>query len=691
MNMSMVPAKNSSSGSSRTTGLACVVVVLAALAVYYNSFSGPFIYDDLRSTTQNPTIRHLWPVWRVLSPPASLTVGGRPLVNLSLALNYALSGDAVWSYHALNLLIHVLAGLALFGLVRRTLLRQGYGGQALASRLAARRSEISNLRFEISEASLPLAFAVALLWVVHPLQTECVTYIIQRAESLMGLFYLLTLYCFVRGVDETGERQEARGERKEPVARSQEKHSGFRPLASNLWPLASVFFCLLGMASKEVMVSAPLMVLLYDRTFVAGSFRVAWQQRRKLYLGLSCTWLLLGYLMVATGSHGGTVNFGSSIPAWAYALTQFRAIAHYLRLSVWPHPLVFDYGVSVLRQVAAVLPYAAVVVPLVALTAAGLWRNHPLGFLGAWFFLILAPSSSVLPLLTETMAEHRMYLPLASVITLAVVGLYGLIGRRSLMVLVAAAVGLGWLTIQRNKDYQSDLAIWTDTVVECPGNARARNDLGDALVNIPGRQSEAISAYEAALQIDPDSPLAHNNLGCALGNIPGRLPEAIVQFETAFRIEPGYVVARNNLGITLYKAGRTSEAIVQFKEAIRIKPDYAEAHYNLGVAFDKLGRISETISQFEEAVRIDPDYAEAHYSLGTSLARRGQIPEAVAQLQEAVRIKPDYMEAHRNLGIALAQAGQIPEAMAQCQEVLRIRPDSPDTRALLEKLQNAAK
>jgi hypothetical protein len=227
--MSMVPAKSSSSGFSRSTGLAGVVIVLAALAVYYNSFSGPFIYDDVVSITENPTIRHLWPVGRVLSPPVHLPVTGRPLLNLSLALNYALSGDAVWSYHALNLLIHVLAGLTLFGLVRRTLLRQGYGGQALQQPVLSK---------QFGEASMPLAFVVALLWVVHPLQTECVTYVTQRAESLMGLFYLLTLYCFVRGADATGERQEAGGERKEPAASSQEKLSGFRPLASNLWPLS---------------------------------------------------------------------------------------------------------------------------------------------------------------------------------------------------------------------------------------------------------------------------------------------------------------------------------------------------------------------------------------------------------------------------------------------------------------------
>ena len=307
--MSTVPAKSSSSGFSRSTGLAGVAIVLAALVAYYNSFSGPFIYDDVVSITENPTIRHLWPVGRVLSPPAHLPVTGRPLLNLSLALNYALSGNAVWSYHALNLLIHILAGLTLFGLVRRTLLRQGNGGQALQQPVLSK---------QFGEASMPLAFAVALLWVVHPLQTECVTYVTQRAESLMGLLYLLTLYCFVRGAESA---RTLNAERRTPNAESPTtnyelpttERRRLSDYSSSLWMLASVGACLLGMASKEVMVSAPLMVLLYDRTFVAGSFRAAWQNHWRLYLGLAVSWLLLGFLVASTGGNrnGSVASVGA--------------------------------------------------------------------------------------------------------------------------------------------------------------------------------------------------------------------------------------------------------------------------------------------------------------------------------------------------------------------------------------------
>jgi 4-amino-4-deoxy-L-arabinose transferase-like glycosyltransferase len=206
---------------------------LAVFVAYANTFRVPFLFDDQQSIVENPTIRSL--SWGVFSPPHDgLTVEGRPVLNFSLALNYAVSGTKVWSYHAINLAIHLLAALTFFGLVRRTL-------QRVATPVAAHATEI--------------ALAAALLWALHPLQTESVTYIVQRTESLMGLLYLLVLYGFVRGC----EAENARG-----------------------WWALSITACALGMGTKEVMVSAPLMVLLYDRTFVAGSFRAAWRQRRGL-------------------------------------------------------------------------------------------------------------------------------------------------------------------------------------------------------------------------------------------------------------------------------------------------------------------------------------------------------------------------------------------------------------------------
>jgi len=646
----------------RRTLLAGGIIVLAALAAYYNSFSGPFIFDDRPAITENPTIQHLW---SALAPPPKGGVLGRPLVNFSLALNYAVGGLQVWGYHAMNLAIHMLAGLTLFGIVRRSL-----------------RQPVLSKRF--GDAALSLAFAVALLWTVHPLLTESVTSIIQRTESLMGLFYLLTLYGFIRGTESREQAAGVRHQGKELKTQNSEvsrlSSSRLWPVASGLWMLASICFCALGMATKEVMVTAPLIVLLYDRTFVAGTFREAWRRRGGWHLGLFGTWLVLGSLLVKMGGSRDTAaGFGLGITPWTYALTQCQAIVLYLRLAFWPHPLVFYYGTDVVHQAAAVAPQAIILALLAGGTVFMLWSRPVLGFVGAWFFLILAPSSSVVPLITQTMAEHRMYLPLAAVIALVVIGVYAKFGPRSLFVFAAAAVGLGGLTIQRNNDYRSELAIWTDTVAKWPGNAKAHGNLGTVLETIPDRLPDAISEYEAALQIDPDLAETHYNLGLVLSKVPGRLPDAIAEFRVALQKNPNLVEAHYFLGHALLEAkGDRSEAIAELQAALRIKPDYVGAHVDLGLALSGIpSRLPEAIAEYQAALKIDPDSLEAHCDLGAALVQiPGRLPEALSEDEAAVRIKPGSAEARINLGIALSKTpGRLPDAIAEYEAALRINPD----------------
>ena len=686
----------------RSIWLAGAGVVVAAVAAYHNTLGVPFLFDDEPSIFFNPTIQHLWPPWEALSPPRGFgfTVSGRPLLNLSLALNFAVSGLDGWSYHAFNLLIHALAGLVLFGLARRTLARPG-------------------LAPAFGELALPAAFVIALLWTLHPLQTEAVTYVIQRAESLMGLFYLLTLYAFVRAADSA------------------------RPRA---WLAASVAACVLGMGCKEVMVTAPVVVLLFDRTFVAGSLRDAWRSRRGYYVALTLTWLPLAWLVARTGGdRGGTFNFSPA--AWAqFWLTQFEALARYLKLAVWPVPLVFEYGRVDTGNAARVVACA---LPIVALLAATLWalRRRPFGaaqarpvagFFGASFFLILAPTSLV-PGITQTIVEHRMYLPLAAVIGLTAGAVVASWGRRGLMGLLMLALVAGGLTLARNATYQSALTLWRDTVQKRPGSALAQSNLGTALFR-RGENAEALRHYQESLHLDPGSAQVHYNLGLVLEKL-GRGEEAVAEFREAVRILPyfsqaqsrlgglllkahhaeealrhlrvavGYTPeladAQNHLGLALAESGQPAEALEHYAAAVRADPAYAEAecnwgaalvalkqlaearrhleravqlapkladaHFNLGLLAAAKGRPDE--AQYAEAVRLDPNHGEARLNLGVALARAGRFADGVPQLQEAVRLRPALAEAHANLGIALAETGRVDEAIASYETALRLRPD----------------
>jgi tetratricopeptide (TPR) repeat protein len=619
--------------------LAVVAIGLGILSAYHNAFSGPFIYDDETAISDNPSIRHLWPPWTTFSPPPDLTVSGRPLANFTLAVNYALSGTDTWSYHALNLLIHVLAGLTLFGIVRRTL-----AGPVEAQTRCARLQGHSKPTPLQLDATL-FAFTVALLWSLHPLQAEAVTYIVQRVESLMALFFLLTFYCFIRSVDSPKPR---------------------------FWQGCAVGACLLGAATKEVIAMAPVLVLLYDRTFVGGSFAEAWRRRRWLHLALAATWLPLAALVAGTGwNRNGTSGFDIGVSPWAYWLTQFEALARYLRLSVWPHPLVFEYGTFWVHRTAEVAAYALLVVPLAVATLVALWRWPVPGFLGAWFFGILAPTS-IMPGRIQMIVEHRMYLPLAAVIAAVAGGLAARGGRRGLAALLVLAAALGCLTERRNEVYRAALTLWSDTVASRPDNDRAQNNLANALDDV-GRIPEAITHYETALRLKPDYPEAHSNLGNALRKM-GRIPEAIAQCQAALQLEPDYAKAHSNLANALLDAGRIPEAIAHYETALRLKPDDPKTHYNFGNAWLKAGHIPEAIAQYEAALRLKPADAEARYNLGNALFFANRVREAIAQYEAALRLKPDYLEAHTNLGSAYLQADRTPEAIAQFTAALQIKP-----------------
>lgn len=613
------------SGMNWPVALGATLLAGAVLIAYWPSFQVPFLFDDLPTILENTTLHALRTAWL---PPPNVTTSGRPLLNLSLALNYAWSGERVWSYHVTNLTIHLLAGLALFGLVRRTLLQP---------RLA--------MNWQV--AATPLAALVAAIWLLHPLQTESVTYIVQRAESQSGFCYLFTLYAFVRGAAAT---------------------------QSKGWYFLTVIICLAGMASKEVMVSAPLMVLLYDWTLVARTWEELWRKRRWLYGSLAATWLPLIWLIAGTEGRGGSAGFTTEISVWQYALTQCNAVVHYLFLVGWPQTLVFDYGTAVVENMGSVWSQALLLLGLGLGTVIAIKRRSVWGLAGFWFFAILAPSSSIVPVATQTMAEHRMYLPLAAPVVIFVLGLYEQFGRRSFWLGLLIAVIFGGLTLRRNADYQSAVSLWEDTVAKNPGNARAHYNLSIELTAV-GRKEEARAQLEETLRLAPNDTEAHLNLGNALA-LAGQPAEALRHYEQAVKSQPASPEAQLNLGYALAHANRLAEALDHYYEALRLRPEYAEAHNDLGEALAQAGRLAEAMPHFSAALRIRPNYAEAHNNLAGGLLQNGQTVEAIAHFEQALRHKPDLVEAHSNLAYALLKTGQRASATWHYREVLRLEPNN---------------
>jgi len=437
----------------------------------------------------------------------------------------------------------------------------------------------------------------------------------------------------------------------------------------------------LGMACKEVMITAPVMVLLYDCAFLSGSLRDAWRRRCPLYLALAGTWIVLG-LVLAAGGNLATASRNArhiGITRWEYLATQPGVILYYLRLCVWPSHLRLLHGWPIARTWSSIAPPTIVVMILLG-AIVWAWRTGTFwaapasfgtrrawGFVGAWFFLILAPSSSIVPAL-DALSEHRLYLPLVAVACVVVIGLYVLAGRRSLVVVIVMSVGLGFLTWQRNQDYRMN----------------PEYNLALALQRA-GRIPEAIAHYELAVRSTPDDEWLHYNFAVALTAL-GRSQEAMEHYEQALRIDPDFAQAHNNLAIALEEAGRVPEAIDHWEHALRVKPDYAEAHSNLGVALGKSGRTQEAIDHFQEALRAKPDDAGAHYNLANALQQTGKLADAVAHYEQALRINPGFADAHYNYGVALVRLGRVQEAIGHYEQALRINPNLTKAQEALRRL-----
>ncbi len=557
---------------------------------------------------------------------------GRPLLNLSFALSYALGGMNPWAYHAVNLAIHVLAALVLFGVVRRT----PFAGNGTAT-----------------------AAAVALVWALHPLQTGAVTYIAERSEAIMALFYLLTIYGFIR-------------------------HAGAQGGAQLRFAFLAVSSCLLGGAAKEVMATVAVAVLLYDRTFISGSFRAALRRHWPVHLSLFASCALIAGFALGNGLGDRGIGGGLGISPWIYALLESKVILRYLGLALWPGALALDYGPAVGASAADLWPWALPLLTLVGASLLALRKRPALGFCACWFFIVLAPTSSIVPLPLQPMAESRMYLPLAGLAAIAVAGLAGLLRRRGPAFAVVAALavlGLGALTVARNADYASEIGIWRDCVAKQPGNSRAHYNLACLLLKA-GQTQEAIDHLEDSLRLYPYFADAAFSLGLAYAD-SGRFPEAIAAYTEALRLKPGYAKAHANCGIALAQMGRLPEALPHFEAAVRLDPGLVEARENLGMALLQGGRIPEAVVQLQEAARLRPGSAQIRNRLGIALAEDGRLPEAAAQLGEALRINPGSSQTHVNLGSVLANENRMEDAAAEYARALEIDPGSADTHSRL--------
>lgn len=689
------------------------LLTVAIVAAYANSLPGVFLFDD-QYVIEGGRLSD-FDGWSLLRPQSM-----RSLVMLTFAVNQSAGGLDVRGYHLVNIGIHLLAGWLLFDLLRRSF-------------------ALPRVVVHLPCKGLWLALAIALLWLVHPLQTQAVTYIVQRLESLMALFYLAFLYCIIRGA--TGTR-------------------------GGVWYVAALVMLALGLRSKEVMITAPVVGLLMDRALFAADWKTVWQERKWLYL--ACFVPAAVAVLAALPSlmaDDSTVGFGvARYTEQEYLQTQPGVVVHYLRLIIWPYPQCFDYDWQVARSPGAILVPGVMLASLL-IASAYLWRRLPaLSFLIWAFFIILAPTSSFMPL-RDMAFEHRMYLPSAVALTflvpLVAAGIRYACKQQATKVSMAAIVVvtlfLGALTVRRNMAYYDALEMWSDVLETAPHNSRAYHNLAVALQKLK-RYPEAVAHAERALELSPQSAEMHAMLATALADAEQDLPRARHHAEEALRLKPEWPDALGHLGYVAAKQKEWMVAIHAYRGLLEARPQSASAHANLarllaatgkrrealdhqqqaqqldpaiapleegleeasdparlladeavalagqqrfepatakalqakemaprdavvlcrvGFVYAKRGESDLAEDHFRQAIAIDPRHSEAWYLLGNVQRLRGDSAAAIVSYQKALELNPDFAEPHNNLGTLLAVSDPA-QAERHFEAAIRIDPNNCD-------------
>jgi protein O-mannosyl-transferase len=649
------------------------LLVLAGLCAYANCYPKTLVFDDDAWIVDQPK----------LDSPAEYfkEMDGRPLLAATNLVLHRAGRNNPLPHHVFNVLVHLAATLTLYGVVRRALLSRRF-----ADRFADRASY--------------LAFAVALLWMLHPLQVQCVTYVIQRGESMAGLFYLLILYGMLRGEAAAGPRpSEVRFEPEEadyaePGTRPSERWSGVNWRTVPWYALALVSLAL-GFGAKEIMVTAPGPILLFDRIFLSPSLREMVRRRWLFHLLFLLVWggFTYWHFQRAAEAAGGLGFRVEAVKPTEYALTQTGVILYYLRVSVWPRGLAIDYQSWPWTKTAAeAMPELAIVLGLLAVTAVLVFWRPAVGFVAAWFFLILIPTSSFMPIV-DAVFEHRMYLSLASVSVGVVFAADGLLRRTRLgwlrpVALAAAAAALGVLTHVRNEEYRSRASVWTAAMERMPDSVRARANLAQGLL-IENRAEEVIPVLERALELSPTDPTAIQNLAATYEQL-GEYASAAEYYGRLKAYYPAVWKHWRMWADTLLVLQRWEEAAEAYTQAAELNRkagdgESPQPHYARAVALRALGREAEAEAEIRAATALTPDWPEGVLNTARTVVLEERLRDNVLARQSALNwvklglpyIDKPHPQVLDTAGLCYAAAGDFAKAMELSRWALVTQPGGP--------------
>ncbi|MBC2717953.1 MAG: tetratricopeptide repeat protein [Desulfobacteraceae bacterium] len=628
-----------------------ILMLLACLMIYSNTIHSPFAFDDHPFIIKDSHIHISTLSFKNLAHAAfSGKPRQRPFSNISFAINYYFGNDNPAGYHITNIFIHFFSGLFLFYLIRHTILLSApvFAGSTLQA------GQQDSFVFKPEN----IAFMATLIWFVHPLHSESVTYICQRMTSLAGMFYVLSLWLYVKGKLSTGIPDKINHKR-------------------------IIFFggCVvsggLAVLSKPNAATLPVMILLYE-WFFFKDLRFDWLKRRFIWIAVVICLVCVFSIMFLGNSPVDRILSAYTRRDFTLSqrmLTEFRVVIYYISLIFYPHfkRLNLDYNYPLSDSFITPLttfPALLSILGLIGMVVYSARKEPFLGFGILWFLVTLVIESSVIGL--EIIFEHRTYLPSMFLIPAVVILFYRNI-RPQWVVIVALCLLIffgAYGTFQRNAVWQDEIRLWEDCVQKSPEKSRPHYNLGCVLVK-RNLFDKTITHFSKAAQLNPGHSDTHYNLGYAMAQKELYGP-AIDQFFKALVLDPDYAEAHNNLANALSKIGRSDSALKHYREAVRLESDNAYFHTNLGKELFAQNLIDEAISHFRRSYQLKPKNLENLNKLGYSLFSRGNVDEAMSFYRKALQLSPNNGETHGKIGDLLVEKKDFKNAIIHYIKALEI-------------------
>ena len=603
------------------TALVLGSICVLGLLIYSNSFGCGFHLDDGSSIVENKAIQQ----WPSIKPIWELS-RGRFVPYLTLAFNFHLGGLEVWGYHFVNLLIHLANACLVYFFTL-----QLFQTPALAVEPKSANRQL-------------IAYFAALIFVAHPLATQSVTYIVQRMASMLTLFYLASVYCYLK-------------------ARMLQTFSR----ASLTYYGASTLMAILAIFTKENVFALPLAILLVEACFLQTKPLGDLLKDKRILLAMGT--IVLGLILVASTypmqifaaippQHGHTYT----VTPLNYLWTQFSVILKYIQLLFLPLSLNLDYDYRIATQffeIRTMLSFAA----LLGLVSLGVYlfkRHRMISFGIFWFLITLSIESSIIPI-EDLIFEHRTYLPAVGFCILLSYGIWLFLGNRNRTAAIALLMLIvgsnAYLTYARNKVWKDEISLWTDVIAKSPNKARPYGTRADAYRE-KGETEKAMKDYDHAIQINPKYSTALLNKGVLFANNK-QWDQAVQQYNQAIESNPDYTLAYFNRGNAYINMAQWSKALFDLGKVLERDPNSGKAHYGCGMSYSSLGQWEQAIQSFSSMIAVDPTYTNAYFHRGVAYSHLGQWAKVIEDNSTLLKLDPAYKTAWYNRGIAYGNLGKL--------------------------------